>query len=72
MGEATPLDDRGRFTVDPRYRKMLGRRIIQIWTPHGLLLRPVSGRVPPGTLPPALSVNGDELFLEDEASAETE
>lgn len=70
MSEATPLDDRGRFTVEPRYRKMLGRRVIQIWTPHGLLLRPVTGRIPAGSLPPALSISGDDLYLEDEMRAE--
>lgn len=58
--------------MDPRYRKKLGRRVVQIWTPHGLLLRPVTGRIPPGSLPPALTVNGDELFLEDEARAGSE
>lgn len=40
MTETSPLDDRGRFTVDPKWRKRLGRRIYQIWTPSGLLLVP--------------------------------
>lgn len=38
MTEASPLDDRGRFTVDPRYRKLLGKRVYQIPMPDGLRL----------------------------------
>lgn len=69
MGEVSPLDDRGRFTVDPRFRKFLGKRIVQIWTPHGLLLRPISGRLKPGDLPPSLSIDGDALYHAEEAKA---
>lgn len=43
MSEASPLDDRGRFTVDPKWRKMLGKRVYQIRVPGGLLLVPARG-----------------------------
>ena len=69
MTEASPLDDRGRFTVEPRWRKMLGPRVVQIWTPHGLLLRPVRGKLAAGALPSSLQIEGDELYLEDERRA---
>lgn len=38
MAEASPLDDRGRFTVEPKYRKLLGRKVYQIAMPDGLRL----------------------------------
>lgn len=38
MTEASPLDDRGRFTVEPRYRKLLGKRVYQVLMPDGSLL----------------------------------
>lgn len=63
MTEATPLDDRGRFTVDPKWRKLLGRRIIQVWTPRGLLLRPITGKLQPGTFPPSMEASGDDEAL---------
>ena len=72
MSETSPLDDRGRFTVDPQFRKFLGKRVVQIWTPHGLLLRPVSGRLPKGTLPPSLEIEGDGLYWADEKRAREE
>lgn len=48
---------------------MLGARVVQIWTPHGLLLRPVSGKLKAGALPPSLRIDGDALYHEEEARA---
>jgi hypothetical protein len=72
MGETSPLDDRGRFTVDPKFRKFLGPRVIQILTPDGLLLVPAKRKLDGNALPPSLSVDGDALYEEDEAQARTE
>ena len=63
--EATPIDHRGRFTVRPEYRRVLGGRVLQIMTPHGLLLRPVRGRLARGRLPPALAATGEDAALDE-------
>lgn len=65
MTEATPLDDRGRLTVRPEYRRILGRRVVQIMTPHGLLLRPVRGALAKRRLPPALAASGEDAGLDE-------
>lgn len=67
VAESSPIDDRGRFSVDPRFRKMLGARVVQIWTPHGILLRPVRGKLSKAPLPAALEADGDALYWDDEA-----
>jgi DNA-binding transcriptional regulator/RsmH inhibitor MraZ len=61
MGNATRLDDRGRLTIRRAYRRILTGRVVQILTPHGVLLRPVPDILPDrGQLPPALTTNGEE------------
>ena len=57
----TRLDHRGRLTIRAEYRRMLGKRVVQILTPHGVLLRPVPDRLPDRRrLPPALRVSGED------------
>lgn len=63
---ATRLDERGRLTIRRAYRRILRDRVVQILTPHGVLLRPVPDTLPDrGKLPPALTMDG-----EDEAADE--
>lgn len=66
MPESTPLDARGRVVIQREFRKRLGGRVVQILTPHGVLLRPVPDTLGgKRRLPDALSASG-----EDEALAE--
>lgn len=61
MKTATRLDERGRLTIRRAYRKVLRDRVVQILTPHGVLLRPVPDTLPDrGRLPPALTEIGEE------------
>lgn len=62
MTEVSRLDARGRLTIQAKYRRLLrGRRVVQILTPHGVLLRPVPDTLPDGgKLPPALAASGEE------------
>lgn len=56
----TRLDERGRLTIRRAYRRVLRGRIVQILTPHGVLLRPVLDTLPDrGRLPPALTEIGE-------------
>lgn len=58
--EATRLDDRGRLTIRRAYRRILRDRVVQILTPHGVLLRPVPDTLPDrGRLPRALAATGE-------------
>lgn len=59
------MDDRGRVTIRREFRPRLGRRFVQILTPHGLLLRPVPDHLEGATGLDALRASG-----EDEAAAE--
>lgn len=64
MSEVSPLDDRGRITIRREYRDRLGRRVVQILTPHGVLLRPVSDELQAdGELPDALTASGEQDAL---------
>ena len=65
MTEVTPLDHRGRLTIRPEFRRRLGGRVIQIMTPHGLLLRPVRGSFAKARLPPALTASGEDAGLDE-------
>jgi hypothetical protein len=61
MGDVSRLDKRGRITIRRRYREILGDRVVQILTPHGVLLRPVPDTLPDrGDLPEALAASGEE------------
>ncbi len=61
MEATTRLDERGRLTIRRAYRKILRNRVVQILTPHGVLLRPVPDSLPDrGRLPPALRASGEE------------
>jgi len=61
MGDVTRLDERGRLTIRRAYRKVLRDRVVQILTPHGVLLRPVPDTLPDrGKLPPALVTTGED------------
>jgi hypothetical protein len=51
------LDKRGRFTVEPKHRKRLGRHVLQVRTKDGLLLVPVEQGVAKGSLPPGVAVD---------------
>jgi len=54
------FDRRGRLTIRAEYRRILGKRVVQILTPHGVLLRPVPDHLPDrGRLPPALRASGE-------------
>ncbi|MBI4416787.1 MAG: hypothetical protein HY557_07380 [Euryarchaeota archaeon] len=69
MATATRLDRRGRLTIRREYRKILRDRVVQILTPHGVLLRPVPDTLPGRRkLPPALRASG-EKEAEAEAGA---
>jgi len=68
MEATTRLDPRGRLTIRRAYRRILHDRVIQILTPHGVLLRPVPDTLPDrGRLPLALLASGEEP-ASDEAS----
>jgi hypothetical protein len=67
MGEAVPLDDRGRVTIQREYRVFVGSHVIQVLTPHGVLLRPAKGVVDPSKLPPALRASGEDEGLSEAA-----
>lgn len=59
MSESAYLDDRGRLTIRREFRKLLGPRVVQILTPHGVLLRPVPDKLPDrGRLPEAMRATG--------------
>ncbi len=61
MGTVSRLDERGRLTIRRAYRKVLRDRVVQILTPHGVLLRPVPDTLPDrGRLPDALTSSGEE------------
>ncbi|HLE46737.1 MAG TPA: hypothetical protein VI818_00455 [Candidatus Thermoplasmatota archaeon] len=66
MPITTDLDDRGRITIHQPFRRIFRQRVVQILTPHGLLLRPVPDTLPDrGRLPAALTASGDpEALLE--------
>ncbi len=60
MEATSHLDERGRLTIDPAYRKVLRGRVVQILTPHGVLLRPVADTLPDrGRVPAALRATGE-------------
>lgn len=62
----TSLDDRGRITIDRGLRPHLGERVVQVLTPHGVLLRPVPDVLPSkGRLPSALRATGDKAAAEE-------
>lgn len=66
MSSVTHMDDRGRITIERPLRPHLGQRIVQVLTPHGILLRPVKDTLTTkGRLPNALTASG-----EDTAAAE--
>lgn len=66
MSAASNLDDRGRITIERALRPHLGERVVQVLTPHGVLLRPVSDRLPEkGRLPDALRASGDEAAADE-------
>ena len=66
VSEASPLDDRGRITIRREYRDRLGERVVQILTPHGVLLRPVPDEIEgTGALPEALTASGEQDALEE-------
>ena len=71
MAETDRLDDRGRITIRRGYRERLGEKVVQILTPHGVLLRPVAGELRyRGRLPKDLSaIRGDVLYHEGEEAA---
>ena len=61
METATRLDERGRLTIRRAYRRVLRDRVVQILTPHGVLLRPVPDTLPDrGKLPDALTASGED------------
>lgn len=61
----THLDDRGRVTIKKSYRDRLGERVVQILTPHGVLLRPVPDRLAGDDLPDAATATGEDAALEE-------
>lgn len=66
MDHRTTLDDRGRITIHPEFRKHLGKRIVQVLTPHGVLLRRQADKLShPERLPPAIRATGDDQALRE-------
>ncbi|MHB1260736.1 MAG: hypothetical protein ACYC2H_03370 [Thermoplasmatota archaeon] len=66
MDHQTTLDDRGRITINPAFRKSLGRRIIQVLLPDGVLLRPAARRLThPERLPSAAGATGEDEALRE-------
>lgn len=66
MPETSPLDDRGRITIRREFRDRLGDRVVQILTPHGVLLRPVPDELDGDEeLPDALQASGDQAALDE-------
>ena len=64
MSGVTSLDDRGRITIDRALRVRLGARVVQVLTPHGVLLRPVPDTLPDnGRLPDALGATGEDAAV---------
>lgn len=60
------MDDRGRVTIRRAFRDRLGDRVVQVLTPHGVLLRPVPDELRPDEEPPdALTASGEEAASED-------
>lgn len=68
VAESSPLDDRGRFTVHPKWRKMLGKRVYQVLMPDGSLLlipaRKLSAEQK-RLLGSARSASGDDAALDE-------
>lgn len=61
MREVTRMDGRGRVTIRRAYRRIFRERVVQILTPHGVLLRPVPDTLRDGgRLPPALAASGEK------------
>lgn len=60
------MDNRGRITIERPLRSHLGKRVVQVLTPHGVLLRPV-----PDTLAPK-SKRLDALPASGENDAEAQ
>lgn len=61
MHGASHLDNRGRITIERPLRPHLGKRVVQVLTPHGVLLRPVEDTIrSKGKLPDALSASGEQ------------
>lgn len=66
MDHETTLDDRGRLTIHPRFRRLLGRRVVQVMTPRGLLVRPRATRIRHAErLPPAIEATGEDQALRE-------
>lgn len=64
--DASPLDDRGRITIRREFRERLGDRVVQILTPHGVLLRPVDEELGGDReLPDALTATGEQDALDE-------
>ena len=64
MADANPLDARGRVVIERSFRKYLGGRVVQILTPHGVLLRPVPDLLASkGKRPAALTASGEDAAL---------
>lgn len=60
------MDRRGRITIRRPFRRLFKRRVVQILTPHGVLLRPVPDELPDrGKLPSALTASGEDEALEE-------
>lgn len=66
MGEETSLDDRGRITIRREFREHLGERVVQILTPHGVLLSPVPDELEDAeALPDAQSTSGEQEAMDE-------
>lgn len=66
MAEASPLDDRGRITIQREFRRFLAGRVVQILTPHGVLLRPVPDSLPADRrLPSAVQASGEDAARDE-------
>lgn len=66
MSAEAQLDDRGRITIHQAYRRLFRERVLQILTPHGVLLRPVPDTLlDRGRLPAALVAEGETQAMEE-------
>lgn len=59
------LDSRGRVTILPALRARLGKRFVQVLTPRGIVLLPLTGKIDWGNAPPDLAMNTRRIAQEE-------
>jgi hypothetical protein len=59
------LDSRGRVTIEPTLRPFLGKRFVQVLTPRGIVLRPLTGKIDWKDAPADLAINARRIAREE-------